>query len=70
LVRSTSHKEKILHLECIGAKVITGDMHNEKEIAIACGGATCIVSTLAGLNDVMIETQKILLNGAMLAGVP
>ena len=70
MVRLNSDKVKILQLECMEAKVITGDMHNEKEIAIACGGATCIVSALAGLNDVMIETQKVLLNGAMLAGVP
>jgi hypothetical protein len=70
LVRSTSDKEKIIHLERIGAKVTVLDMTNEQEISNACIGATCVVSALAGLHDVVIETQKALLNGAILAGVP
>ncbi|MES2592569.1 MAG: NmrA family NAD(P)-binding protein [Bacteroidota bacterium] len=70
LVRSTSDKEKIIHLERIGAKVIPLDMTNELEISTACNGASCVVSALAGLHDVVIDTQKVLLNGAILAGVP
>lgn len=70
LVRSTSDKEKINHLERIGAKVIPVDMTSEQEISSACSGAACVVSALAGLNNVVIETQKVLLNGAILAGVP
>lgn len=70
LVRSTNDKEKIARLETIGAKVILLDMTSEKEIANACIGATCVVSALAGLRDVVIETQKVLLNAAILAGVP
>lgn len=70
LVRSTSDNEKIGSLEQAGASVITVDMTNEKEIATACSGATCVVSALAGLQDVIIDAQKILLNGAVLAGVP
>ncbi|CAN5410803.1 hypothetical protein BH10BAC2_BH10BAC2_42060 [soil metagenome] len=70
LVRSTSDQEKIIHLERIGAKVTLLDMTSEQEISNACIGATCVVSALAGLHDVVIETQKILLNGAILAGVP
>lgn len=70
LVRSTSDQGKISHLEQIGAKVIPVDMTSEQEISTACSGATCVVSALAGLHDVVIETQKVLLNGAILAGVP
>ncbi|MDI1233267.1 MAG: NmrA family NAD(P)-binding protein [bacterium] len=70
LVRSKSNKEKIIQLERIGAKVILLDMTNEQEISNACSGATCVVSALAGLDDVVIESQKVLLNGAILAGVP
>lgn len=45
-------------------------MTNEKEISTACSGATCVVSALAGLQDVIIDAQKVLLNGAISAGVP
>ena len=70
LVRSISDKEKISHLEQIGAKVILIDMTSEQEIATVCKGADCVVSAVAGLYDVVIEMQKVLLNGAILAGVP
>ena len=70
LVRSTSDKEKISCLVQAGASVISVDMTNEKEIAAACSGATCVVSALAGLEDVIIDAQRVLLNGAVLAGVP
>lgn len=70
LVRSTSDIKKLSHLEQMGAKVISVDMTNEQEIANACSGATCVVSALAGLRDVIIEAQRVLLNGAILAGVP
>ncbi len=70
LVRSTSDTEKISHLKQIGAEVLTVDMTDEQAIATACTGATCVVSALAGLHDVVIEAQTILLNGAILAGVP
>jgi hypothetical protein len=69
LVRSTSDMKKISHLEKIGAKVIYVDMKNEQEISAACSGATCVVSALAGLHDVIIDAQKVLLNGAISAGV-
>ncbi|MCZ2223845.1 MAG: NmrA family NAD(P)-binding protein [Chitinophagales bacterium] len=69
LVRSSSSKEKIAELEQLGAKIFTVDMNSEKEIAEVCNGATCVVSALAGLEDVIIEAQKVLLNGAILAGV-
>lgn len=70
LVRSSSNQEKCGHLERIGAKVIVVDMLNEEEISKACKGASCVVSALAGLRDVVIDCQKVLLNGAILAGVP
>ncbi len=70
LVRKTSDTEKINRLEQAGAKVIVVDMASEKEIATACSGASCVVSALAGLQDVVIDAQKVLLDGAILAGVP
>lgn len=70
LIRETSDKEKIAVLEQLGASLILVEMSNEREIANACMGAACVISALAGLEDVIIGAQKVLLNGAILAGVP
>ncbi len=70
LVRSTSNPEKISQLEKIGTKVKSVNMSGEQEIAEACKGATCVVSALAGLEDVVVDAQIVLLNAAIKAGVP
>ncbi len=70
LIRSTSDAKKVSHLEQMGANVVVVNMTSEQAIATACTGATCVVSALAGLHDVVIEAQKVLLNGVVLAGVP
>ncbi|WP_428660358.1 NmrA family NAD(P)-binding protein [Runella sp.] len=70
LVRSNTNLKKVNRLEKLGAKVIKADMQNTAEVAAACKGATCVVSALAGLRDVIIDTQKILLDAAIAAEVP
>jgi uncharacterized protein YbjT (DUF2867 family) len=70
IVRSGSDKEKISQLEKLGAKVYTVNMMNVDEIAKACIGVSCVVSALNGLRPVMIDTQKVLLDAAIVAGVP
>ena len=70
LVRISTDIEKVEKLEQLGVKVFRIDMSDSKEIAKACEGAFCVVSALAGLRDVIIDTQKKLLNGAVMAGVP
>lgn len=70
LVRAGSDPNKVSLLEQMGSKVIKADMNSEKEIAAACSGASCVVSALAGLYDVVMDAQKVLLNGAIAAGVP
>lgn len=70
LVRATSDTEKVKKLEQMGAKIFSIDMSDSKEIAKACEGAFCVISALAGLRDVIIDTQKKLVDGAVMAGVP
>jgi nucleoside-diphosphate-sugar epimerase len=69
LVRTTSNAEKINSLQKIGAKVCNANMTNQQEIAEACIGVDCVVSALSGLEDVIVDTQKILLDAALTAGV-
>jgi uncharacterized protein YbjT (DUF2867 family) len=70
LVRANTDVEKMKKLEQMGVKVFKIDMSDSREIAKACEGASCVVSALAGLRDVIITTQKKLLDGAVMADVP
>ena len=58
LVRASTDVDKVRNLEQMGVKVFSIDMSDSKEIAKACEGASCVVSALAGLHDVIITTQK------------
>ena len=70
IVRAESNVEKIRHLETLGAKVFIVDMLNVEAVARVCEDASCVVSALAGLRDVVLDVQKVLLDGAVAAGVP
>lgn len=69
LVRPTSNSETLNMLKRAGAKVTYVDTTNVDDIAKACKGAHCVVSALAGLRDVVIDAQKVLLDGAIAGGV-
>jgi hypothetical protein len=45
-------------------------MTSVSDIAKACDGAACVVSALAGLRDVILDTQSILLEAALAARIP
>jgi len=70
LVREGSNQEQINKLEQMGVDVFTVDYANEKELIGACNKVSCVVSTLAGLRDVIIDAQTSLLKAAIEAGVP
>jgi uncharacterized protein YbjT (DUF2867 family) len=70
IVRASTNAEKVKKLEELGVKVFRIDMSDSKEIAKACEGASCVISALSGLRDVIINTQRKLLDGAVMAGVP
>lgn len=70
VVRPTSDTDKINTLERLGVKVYKVNNWNLEELKTPCLGVSCVVSTLAGLREVVIDAQKILLNAAIAAGVP
>jgi nucleoside-diphosphate-sugar epimerase len=70
IVRPSSDMAKIHALEKLGVKVYVADTMNVKEVTNACMGATCVVSALSGLRDVIVDVQKVLLDAAVVAGVP
>ncbi len=70
VVRAATDPEKIKNLEHLGVTVWKADMTNVSAVAKACAGVSCVVSALSGLREVIINTQKVLLDAAVVAGVP
>ncbi|GAA4160882.1 hypothetical protein GCM10022217_25660 [Chryseobacterium ginsenosidimutans] len=54
----------------MGVTIFEIDMNDVVQIADACNGVSCVVSSLAGLGDVIIDLQSRVLDGAIRAGVP
>ncbi len=69
VVRHGSDPEKLKKLETAGVQIFMADMLNTAEITNACTGVSCVVSALQGLRDVIVDTQKVLLDSAIAAGV-
>lgn len=70
VVRANSHPEKVKALETTGAQVVTVNTWNKEELTAACAGVSCVVSALAGLQEVVLDAQQALLDAAVAAGVP
>jgi nucleoside-diphosphate-sugar epimerase len=70
IVRCNAAMEKIQRLRDVGAEVVEVDLTDVSETAGVISGAVCVVSALAGLRDVIIDMQSLLLDAAIKAGVP
>lgn len=70
LVRGSTDERKIQLLTSKNIEVCKISEYNIDEIAKACQGVDCLVSVLAGLEDTIFDTQKILVQGAIRAKVP
>jgi NmrA-like family len=70
IVRNETDGFKIKTLESKGVKVFKVDTNDINKVTEICIGAHCVVSALAGLEATIIDTQKVLLNAAVLAKVP
>ena len=70
LVRHGTPRDKLERLRALGAAIASVDLSSASELTPACSGASCVVSALQGLRDVIVETQTVLLDAAIKAGVP
>lgn len=70
LVRSSNTTPATNALQSKGVRIMVTDFQNVQQLAEICAGADCIVSALSGLEEVIIDTQKRLLQAAVAAGVP
>jgi nucleoside-diphosphate-sugar epimerase len=70
LVRQGTAPEKLERLQKLGVAIASVDFSTASQVAPACSGASCVVSALAGLRDVIVERQTVLLEAASKADVP
>lgn len=70
LVRTGTPDEKLKPLRLSGVQVEAVDFGNDKEARSKLDGVHCVISTLQGLADVIIETQSRILDAAVQASVP
>lgn len=70
VVRPTSDSEKVKTLEKLGVQIYRVKNWNLEELKVPCLGVSCVISSLAGLREVVLDAQKVLLDAAIAAGVP
>lgn len=57
-------------VEGLGATAVTADVNDVDAVSAACEGASCVVSALSGLREVILDRQSVLIDGAVRAGAP
>ena len=70
LVRPGTAPERLSNLRQQGIEIVEVDLNQPDDLAHACEGTSCVVSTLLGVEGTMIGVQSFLLGAAVRAGVP
>jgi uncharacterized protein YbjT (DUF2867 family) len=70
IVRDGTARDKVERLQKLGVTIASVDLSSPTQVASACAGASCVVSALQGLRDVIVDAQAALLEGALKAAVP
>src|SRR5271157_4358590 len=55
LVRHGTARDKLERLQQLGVTIASVDFTSASQVTPACSGASCLVSALAGLRDVIVE---------------
>ena len=70
LIRPGPAEQELARLAGLGVTPVPADPADAADMARAVAGATCVVSALNGLREVIVERQGVLLDAAIRAGVP
>lgn len=70
LIREGSDARTVKQLKEAGAETVVADFSSSDNLATALAGGTCVVSTLLGLREVIVDAQTTLLQAAVKANVP
>src|SRR5262252_4540422 len=63
-------RETSLRSQELGVTIASIDLSSTSQMTTACKCASCVVSALQGLRDVIVETQTVLFDAAIKADVP
>ncbi len=70
LVRQGTARDRLDRLQGLGIAVVSADLSGASQVTPACSGASCVVSALQGLRDVIMDAQTVLIEAAIKANVP
>ena len=70
IVRPGTSEERLNPLREQQVEIVQAELCAHADIVHACQGASCVVSTLLGLEKTLIDAQGALLDAAVAAGVP
>ena len=70
LTRPESRPEDVDRLANLGVRLVPADLSDPRSVAGVLHGASCVVSALSGLREVILDRQTVLLDAAVRAGVP
>jgi nucleoside-diphosphate-sugar epimerase len=70
LVRHSTARDKVARLQELDVAIARVDTNSVSDVTQACAGASCVVSALNGLRDVIVDTQTLLLEAALATAVP
>jgi len=57
IVREGGKPEKIAALEQMGVEIVKADLASQPELTEACSGVSCLVSAVAGLREIIVDSQ-------------
>lgn len=69
-VRSSASTAALEHLAALGVDVVPVDLDDVDALTDVSRGASCVVSALSGLREVILDRQTVLIDAAVRAGVP
>ena len=70
LVRPGTSPERLVALREQQVEIVEADLRSRADVVRACEGSSCVVSTLLGLDEILIGAQGALLDAAVEARVP
>jgi uncharacterized protein YbjT (DUF2867 family) len=70
IVRPGTDAKRLIALRQQEVEIVEADLHARPDVVRACRGASCVISTLLGLDKILIDVQGALLDAAVEAGVP
>jgi len=70
LVRRETKREELSELMQQGLQIAEVDFDDHQQLTKACSGATCFISALSGVRDVIVDLQNKLLDACVDAKVP